>query len=86
MQRQKQQKKKVYTPKKVLVVWNVNIDISKRIEIKTNVNYLIGYLDKVIKLLVLILPKISGYVKIFKDKNNQSTSFRINDWKLLEKY
>ena len=79
MQRQKQQKKKVYTPKKVLVVWNVNIDISKRIEIKTNVNYLIGYLDKVIKLLVLILPKISGYVKIFKDKNNQSTSFRIND-------
>ena len=79
MQRQKQQKKKVYTPKKALVVWNVNIDISKRIEIKTNVNYLIGYLDKVIKLLVLILPKISGYVKIFKDKNNQSTSFRIND-------
>ena len=86
MQRQKQQKKKVYTPKKALVVWNVNIDSSKRIEIKTNVNYLIGYLDKVIKLLVLILPKISGYVKIFKDKNNQSTSFRINDWKLLEKY
>ena len=35
-----------------------------------------GYLDKVIRSLVLILPKMSGYVKIFKvkdgdkDKNN----------------
>ena len=50
------------------------------------IKYLIGYLDKVIKLLVLILPKISGYVKTFKDKNNQLTSFHINDWKILEKY
>ena len=79
MERQKQQKKKVCAAKKALVVWDVNIDISKRIEIKTNVKYLIGYLDKVIKLLVLILPKISGYVKTFKDKNNQLTSFHIND-------
>ena len=35
-----------------------------------------GYLDKVIRSLVWILPKMSGYVKIFKvkdgdkDKNN----------------
>ena len=29
---------------------------------------MIGYLDDVIKPLVLILPKITGYVKIFKDK------------------
>ena len=28
--------------------------------------YLIGYLDKVIRPLVLILPKMSGYVKILK--------------------
>ena len=42
--------------------------------------------------LVLIMPKMSGYVKIFKvkegdkDKNNKLMSFRIDDEKLLEKY
>ena len=42
--------------------------------------------------LVLVMPKISGYVKTFKvkdgneDKNNKLMSFRINDEKLLEKY
>ena len=39
--------------------------------------------------MVLILAKISGYVKIFKvkdgDKNNKLKSFHINDEKLLEK-
>ena len=27
-----------------------------------------GYLDEVLKPLIVILPKISGYVKTFKDK------------------
>ena len=42
--------------------------------------------------LVLIMPKMSGYVKIFKvkegdkDKNNKLMSFRVDDEKLLEKY
>ena len=31
--------------------------------------YLIGYLDKVIKPLALILPKMSKYVKTFKVKD-----------------
>ena len=50
--------------------------------------YLIEYLDKLIRPLVLILPKISGYVKIFtvKDKSNKLMSFHINDKKLLEKF
>ena len=30
---------------------------------------MIGYLEKVIRPLVLILPKVSGYVKTFKEKN-----------------
>ena len=30
--------------------------------------YLTGYLDKTIRPLVLIMPKISGYVKTFKVK------------------
>ena len=33
--------------------------------------YLIGYLEEVRRPLVLILPKLSGYVKIFKKKNNK---------------
>ena len=47
-------------------IWDVNVNnivISKLIETKTNSKYLIGYLDKVIKPLVLILLKISGHVK-----------------------
>ena len=58
-------------------IWDVNIDnkvISKLIEAKTNSKYLIGYLNKVIRPLVLILSKMSGYVETFKvtDKNKLS--------------
>ena len=44
------------------------------------------YLDKVVRTLVLILPKIRGYVKTFKDKNNKLMSLRMDDEKLSEKY
>ena len=46
------------------------------------------YLDEDIKPLVLILPKMSGYVETFKveDRINKLLSFRIDDEKLLEKY
>ena len=53
---------------------------------------MIGYLDQVIRPLVLILLKMSGYVKAFKvndgekDKNNKLMSFHIDDERLLEKY
>ena len=53
---------------------------------------MIGYLDTVLRKLVLILPEISGYVKMFKvkdghkDKNNRLMSFRIDDEKLSQKY
>ena len=48
--------------------------------------------DKTIKQLVLIVPKMSGHVKTFKakeedtDKNNKLVSFRIDNEKLLQKY
>ena len=45
-----------------------------------------GCFDEVIIPLVLILPKMSGYVKTFKEKNNKSMSLRIDDENLLEKY
>ena len=52
---------------------------------------MIGYLNKVIRSLVLILPKMSACVYRFKvkdvdkDKNNKMMSFSIDD-NLLEKY
>ena len=52
---------------------------------------MIGYLDKAIRPLVLIMSKMKGYVKTFevkggdKDKNNKLMSFCIYDEKLLEK-
>ena len=50
-------------------IWNINIDnivISKLIETKTNSKYFVGYWDKVIRPLVLIMPKMSEYVEIIK--------------------
>ena len=59
----------------------------------TNSKCLIGIkLDEDIRPLVLVMSKMSGYVKTFKvkerdkDKNNKLMSFRVNDEKLLEKY
>ena len=43
-----------------------NIVISKLIEIKNNYKYLIEYLSEVIRLLVLILPKMNEYATIFE--------------------
>ena len=87
-------KEKFYAAKKPIKIWDVNVDnivISKLVKTKTNSKHLIGY-SKVVRPLVLIMPKMSGYVKTFKvkdgdkDKNNKLMSFRIADEKLLEKY
>ena len=64
--------------------------ISKLIETKTNSKYLIGYLDNVIKPLFLILPRLNGYVKTCKIKdedkykNNKMMSVRKDDDKILK--
>ena len=66
-------KEEFYDAKKSINTW----DISNLTETKNNSKFLIGYLNEVIRPLVLILPKISGYVKTFKvkdgdkDKNNK---------------
>ena len=93
--------KAFYPAKKPIKIWDVNVDniaISKSVKTKTNCKYLnngknfIGIkFDKTRRLLVLIMPKRSGYVKTFKvkegnkDKNNKLMFFRIEDEKLLEK-
>ena len=40
----------------------------KKIKAKTNSKYCVGYLDKTIRPLVLIMPNMSGYVQAFKVK------------------
>ena len=66
--------------------------ISKLVELKNNSNYLIGYSYEVIKTLVLVLSKLSGYIKTSKDKgvdkneNNKLMSLHIGNDKLLEEY
>ena len=53
---------------------------------------MIGYSDKAVRLIVLVMPKIIEYVKTFeikerdKYKNNKLMSFRIDYGKLLERY
>ena len=64
-------KKEFCGAKKPIQIWDVdvnNIVISKLIETKNIFKCLIGYLDKFIRPLVLILPKMSGYVDTFKEK------------------
>ena len=51
-----------------------------------------GYIDEALRPLGLIIPKMKGYVKTFKvkdedkNKNNKLISFRIDDKEFLEKY
>ena len=83
-------KENFYAEKKVYKIRDVNVDnifISKLVKTKTSSKYLIGYLDKAIRPLVLIMPKMSGYIKTLKVKevDNKLMSFRIDDEKLLEK-
>ena len=62
-------KERFYAAKRPIQIWDVNIDnivISKLVKTKTKSKYLIGYLDKTIRPLVLKMPQMSGYVKTFK--------------------
>ena len=88
-------KEELWGAKKPIRIWNVDLDklvISKLVKTCKSSNYFIGYLDKFIRPLVLILPKMSGYVKTFKDnsedknKINKLMNLCIDDHKLLEKY
>ena len=76
---------KFYAAKKPIKIRDVNVEntvISKLVKTKTNSKYLIGIkLDKALRALVLIMAKMSGYVKTFKvkerdkDKNNKFNDF-----------
>ena len=64
IRRKKSSKRKILWCKKAINISDVNVDnivISKLVE--TNDRYLIGYLDKVIRPVDLVLPKMTRYVK-----------------------
>ena len=55
-------KENLYAAKNHMKIWDVNIDnilISKLVSTKTNFKYLIRYLDKYIRQLILIKSKMS---------------------------
>ena len=58
--------------KKPVEIWDVNVEnivISKLLKTKTNSKYFIGIkFDKAISPLVLVMPKMSEYVKVFQVK------------------
>ena len=59
-------KEKFYAAKKYMKLRDVNVDnivISRLVKTKTNSKRLIRYLDKAIRPLVLIMTKMSGFVK-----------------------
>ena len=64
-----------YAAKISINIWDVNIDnkaMSILIKTKSNSKYLIGCLDELIRPLVLMLPKMNGYVKTFKIKGKNN--------------
>ena len=85
-------KEKFYAPKSPIKIWDVNTDntvVSKLVETKSTSKHLIGIkFNKDVRPLVLVMPKMGGYVKTFKVKEvyNNLMSFRVDDEKLLEKY
>ena len=77
--------------KKTINIWDANVDniaISKLVDTKTNSKFLIRFLDKAIKVLVLVLPKMVDMLKHLKVKMKiiKLMSFSINENELLEKY
>ena len=64
-------------------MWDADVDeivISKLIETKYSSKCMTDYLDDVIRALVLVLPKLKGYVKNFKAENNKLMSFCIGEY------
>ena len=85
---ERNRKIKILCCKKPIKVWDVNADnivISKLIETKTNSKCLIEIeFDKTIRPLVLIMPKMSGYVQTFKVKEEDNKLISIDDVNLFE--
>ena len=85
MERQKWQK--FYAAERLIKIWGVNVDnivISKLV--KTRTKYVIWFLDEAIRLLVLIMTKMNGYVKtlVVEDKSSKFMFFHKDYEELLK--
>ena len=63
------EKRQIIYAAKNQYTFGINIDnlvLSKLVQTKSNSEYLIGFLDKVTRPLVLIMAKMRGYDKTFK--------------------
>ena len=69
-----------------------DIDINKILISKPEIykntmrKYIIGYKDNTISPLQLFLPKVTGYLYIFKDGARKMSSFTNNNNDILERY
>ena len=69
----KEAKEEFYVSKNPIKNLNIGVDnvvISKSLETKNSSKYLIGYLDEIIRSLVLILPKWVDMLKLLKIRIN----------------
>ena len=85
--RERKAKERFYAAKRPIKIWDVNVDnivISKLVKTKSNSKYLIGYLDKARRPLVLIMSKVSGSVETFK-VNKGDNVFPHRLWKAIRK-
>ena len=68
-------KEEFYGEQIPIKIWHVDIDnkaSSKLVETNNDSNYLIGYLDEVIRALILVLLKMIRYVHTFKGKDGDT--------------
>ena len=77
----KKLQKKLFAAKSPIKNFDINVDNIIISKTKTQFKYLIGYLDKMIRPLVLITTEMSRYIKTIKLKegNNKLMSFCVDD-------
>ena len=83
-------KKQFHKSKQPIDIKSVNVDqivVSDRLKHSDDgFKYFIGYQeDEIVKLLCIILPQMSGYIKYF-EKGGKNMSFMIKDDNVLDKY
>ena len=82
-------KKELYESKKGIKLYDVDVGrivVSNRVKGNNEtVKYFIGYMDDIVRLLRLILPQMSGWIKYFEN-GGKNMSFLIEDDKVYLKY
>ena len=79
-------KKEFHKSKQPIDLMSVNVVSDKFNHSDEGFKYFIGYQeDEIVKLLCIILPQISGYIKYF-EKGGKNMTFVVKDDNVLDKY